>query len=249
MGNVIICCTEIITGEAIKGKDEILSGNNKIEENSKLNNQNNINNANNHNLSSGDSKTNNINKVQQPSGEIEIKINNINNNIYSISSTYNCKPNENSSQCSHKVNNNQQTAIKSSEQNNKNSNLNSKNNNNDNRNEINIEFEEKKSEEESEKSDLSKESKESKKSKESKESLQINLPEGDKYEGETKNGKYNGEKKLSLKKMVIDELGISSFINNDFIPNHEMYYTDKELIIIVNITVTPQKNLTPPQII
>ena len=43
--------------------------------------------------------------------------------------------------------------------------------------------------------------------------------------------KYNGEKKLSLKKMVIDELGISSFINNDFIPNHEMYYTDKELII------------------
>ena len=31
--------------------------------------------------------------------------------------------------------------------------------------------------------------------------------------------------------MVIDELGISSFINNDFIPNHEMYYTDKELII------------------
>ena len=43
--------------------------------------------------------------------------------------------------------------------------------------------------------------------------------------------KYNGEKKLSLKKMVIDELGISSFINNDFIPNHEMYCTDKELII------------------
>jgi hypothetical protein len=31
--------------------------------------------------------------------------------------------------------------------------------------------------------------------------------------------------------MVIDELGISIFINNDFIPNHEMYYTDKELII------------------
>jgi len=43
--------------------------------------------------------------------------------------------------------------------------------------------------------------------------------------------KYKGEKKLSLQKMVIDELGISSFINNDFIPNLEMYYTDSELII------------------
>lgn len=31
--------------------------------------------------------------------------------------------------------------------------------------------------------------------------------------------------------MVIDELGISSFINNDFVPNMEMYYTDNELII------------------
>ena len=44
--------------------------------------------------------------------------------------------------------------------------------------------------------------------------------------------KYEGkEEKLSLQKMVIDELGISSFINNDFVPNHEMYYNDKELII------------------
>ena len=43
--------------------------------------------------------------------------------------------------------------------------------------------------------------------------------------------KYNGEKELSLKKMVIDELGISSFINNDFTPNFEMYYDDKELTI------------------
>ena len=43
--------------------------------------------------------------------------------------------------------------------------------------------------------------------------------------------KYKGEHKLSLQKMVIDELGISSFINNDFIPNLEMYYTDSELII------------------
>jgi len=45
--------------------------------------------------------------------------------------------------------------------------------------------------------------------------------------------KYKGEHKLSLQKMVIDELGISSFINNDFIPNLEMYYTDSELIINV----------------
>ena len=43
--------------------------------------------------------------------------------------------------------------------------------------------------------------------------------------------KYTGEKKLSLQKMVIDELGISSFINNDFTPNFEMYYDDKELTI------------------
>ena len=43
--------------------------------------------------------------------------------------------------------------------------------------------------------------------------------------------KYEGKEKLSLQKMVIDELGISSFINNDFVPNHEMYYNDNELII------------------
>ncbi len=43
--------------------------------------------------------------------------------------------------------------------------------------------------------------------------------------------KYTGEKELSLKKMVIDELGIASFINNDFTPNFEMYYDDKELTI------------------
>ena len=43
--------------------------------------------------------------------------------------------------------------------------------------------------------------------------------------------KYEGKEKLSLQKMVIDELGISSFINNDFVPNYEMYYNDKELII------------------
>ena len=41
--------------------------------------------------------------------------------------------------------------------------------------------------------------------------------------------KYNGEEKLSLQKMVIDELGISSFIHNDFTPNLEMYYNDQEL--------------------
>jgi hypothetical protein len=45
--------------------------------------------------------------------------------------------------------------------------------------------------------------------------------------------KYNGEEKLSLQKMVIDELGISSFIHNDFTPNLEMYYNDQELTINV----------------
>ena len=43
--------------------------------------------------------------------------------------------------------------------------------------------------------------------------------------------KYIGEEKLSLQKMVIDELGISSFIHNDFTPNLEMYYNEQELTI------------------
>ena len=43
--------------------------------------------------------------------------------------------------------------------------------------------------------------------------------------------KYTGEEKLSLQKMVIDELGISSFIHNDFTPNLEMYYNEQELTI------------------
>ena len=42
---------------------------------------------------------------------------------------------------------------------------------------------------------------------------------------------FKGEEKLILQKMVIDELGISSFIKNDFSPDYEMYYNDKELII------------------
>ena len=54
--------------------------------------------------------------------------------------------------------------------------------------------------------------------------------------------KYNGEHKLSLQKMVIDELGISSFINNDFTPNLEMYYTDTE--IIINIECSDGTKLT-----
>ena len=45
--------------------------------------------------------------------------------------------------------------------------------------------------------------------------------------------KYEGKEKLSLQKMVIDELGILSFIKNDFILNHEMYYNDQELIISI----------------
>ena len=62
--------------------------------------------------------------------------------------------------------------------------------------------------------------------------------------------KYEGKEKLSLQKMVIDELGISSFINNDFVPNHEMYYTDKELIINIEspegttLAVKRKKNKT-----
>lgn len=43
--------------------------------------------------------------------------------------------------------------------------------------------------------------------------------------------KYSGNEKLSLQKMVIDELGVCSFITNDFIPDFEMYYNDSELII------------------
>ena len=47
---------------------------------------------------------------------------------------------------------------------------------------------------------------------------------------------------------MIDELGISSFINNDFVPNYEMYYNDTELIINIespegtNLTVKRKKN-------
>ena len=60
--------------------------------------------------------------------------------------------------------------------------------------------------------------------------------------------KYTGEEKLSLQKLVIDELGISSFINNDFTTNYEMYYNDKELIINIEcpdgmkVTLKRKKN-------
>ena len=33
--------------------------------------------------------------------------------------------------------------------------------------------------------------------------------------------------------MVIDELGITSFIKNDFNPDYEMYYNEKELCILI----------------
>ena len=42
---------------------------------------------------------------------------------------------------------------------------------------------------------------------------------------------YKGEEQLVLQKMVIDELGISSFIKNDFTLDYEIYYNEKELII------------------
>jgi hypothetical protein len=63
--------------------------------------------------------------------------------------------------------------------------------------------------------------------------------------------KYIGEEKLSLQKMVIDELGISSFIHNDFTPNLEMYYNDQELTINVEcpegtqVTAKRKKNKNP----
>jgi hypothetical protein len=44
---------------------------------------------------------------------------------------------------------------------------------------------------------------------------------------------FKGEEKLVLQKMVIDELGISSFIKNDFNPDYEMYYDEKELILTI----------------
>ena len=44
---------------------------------------------------------------------------------------------------------------------------------------------------------------------------------------------FKGEEQLVLQKMVIDELGISSFIKNDFNPDYEMYYNEKELILTI----------------
>ena len=40
-----------------------------------------------------------------------------------------------------------------------------------------------------------------------------------------------GEEKLILKKMVIDELGILTFIKNGFTPDNECYYNNKELVL------------------
>ena len=42
---------------------------------------------------------------------------------------------------------------------------------------------------------------------------------------------FKGKEKLILQKMVIDELGITSFIKNDFNPDYEIYYNVKELIL------------------
>ena len=42
---------------------------------------------------------------------------------------------------------------------------------------------------------------------------------------------FKGESKLILKKMVIDELGVFSFIKNVFNPDYECFYNKKELVI------------------
>ena len=42
---------------------------------------------------------------------------------------------------------------------------------------------------------------------------------------------FKGESKLILKKMVIDELGVFSFIKNGFNPDYECFYNKKELVI------------------
>ena len=44
---------------------------------------------------------------------------------------------------------------------------------------------------------------------------------------------YKGEENLVLQKMVIDELGISSFIKNDFTPDYECYYDDNYLTLTI----------------
>ena len=114
MGNAAICCSNFVSGQEIKGNDEVLSKNNNMDKNPVINNNNE-----NNSISGEDSKSNNNNKVQRkgkqstkPLSEIEIKLN---NNINSIISTYNNKLNENSSQNSHKNNinqNNQQSTNK-----------------------------------------------------------------------------------------------------------------------------------------
>lgn len=44
---------------------------------------------------------------------------------------------------------------------------------------------------------------------------------------------YKGQENLTLQKMVIDELGISSFIKNDFNPDYECYYDDNYLTLTI----------------
>ena len=48
--------------------------------------------------------------------------------------------------------------------------------------------------------------------------------------------------KLMLKKMVIDELGVFSFIKNGFNPDYECYYNKKELIINIECPEGVQLN-------
>ena len=44
---------------------------------------------------------------------------------------------------------------------------------------------------------------------------------------------YKGEENLILQKRVIDELGISSFIKNDFTPDYECYYDENYLTLTI----------------
>jgi hypothetical protein len=114
MGNIIVCCTEYLAGKIIFEKEEILPINNDENENIKINDNNN---NEKNNIEYKDSNLNNNNIINEqksiqkpnPSNDDETKLNNINNNINSISSKYNNKINENFSQYSPKHNNQQST--------------------------------------------------------------------------------------------------------------------------------------------
>ena len=177
MGSAATCCSHLVPGEVIKGKDEVLSR--RIQEDNQNNIKNDIindissNSNNNHNKNQENSNHPPPQNISELENNINININNKNNNnnINSISSTNNInnKLIENSSHHSQELNNQNQS--------------------NKEQESMNLNNQEKKSEEESSEK-LSQKEKES--SKVSKKSSKISLPPGDQYEGETKNGKPNG---------------------------------------------------------